>query len=95
MILYEQRNAQGPRLIDHGQGIKLNLIGKFTPVHPLAMSDALVDEMKASLQRERGEEMHHISKSIYLRQIKLTYSYSASQNLSEKHEEISGGCRGC
>ena len=52
MILYEQRNAQGPRLIDHGQGIKLNLIGKFTPVHPLAMSDALVDEMKASLQRE-------------------------------------------
>ena len=38
--------------------------------------------------------MHHISKSIYLRQIKLTYSYSASQNLSEKHEEISGGCRG-
>ena len=29
--------------------------------------------------------MHHISKSIYLYQIKLAYSFSAAQNLSEKH----------
>ena len=45
----------------------------------------LFDEMNASLQRERGKGMHHISKSIYLRQIKDTDSCSASQNLSEKY----------
>ena len=32
--------------------------------------------------------MYHISKSIYLRQIKLTDSCSASQNQSEKHINI-------
>ena len=40
--------------------------------------------MNASLPRERGKGMHHISKSIFLRQIKLKDSCSASQNLSEK-----------
>ena len=43
------------------------------------------DEMNANLQRERGKGMHHISKSISLRQIKVTGSCSASQNLSEKY----------
>ena len=32
----------------------------------------LVIKMEVSIQRERGKGMHHISKSIYLRQIKLT-----------------------
>ena len=45
----------------------------------------LVDEMEASLQRERVKGMHLISKSFYLRQIKLTYSCSAPRNISEKH----------
>ena len=45
----------------------------------------LVDEMNASLQRERRKGMHYISKSIYLRQVKVTDPCSASQNLSEKH----------
>ena len=44
----------------------------------------LFDEMNASLQRERGKGMH-ISKSIYLLQIKVTDSCSAFQNLSEKY----------
>ena len=44
----------------------------------------LFDKMNASLQRERGEGMHHISKSIYLQQIEVTDSCSASQNLSDK-----------
>ena len=44
----------------------------------------LVDEMNASLQREKGKGMHNIPKSIYLRQIKLTDLCSASQNLLEK-----------
>ena len=65
-----------------------SLMGKFTPVHQFAMNDAPVDEMNASLQRERGKGMHHVSKSIYLRQIKLTDSCSASHNLSEKRIHI-------
>ena len=47
--------------------------GKFTTVHPLAMSIIpLVDEMKASLQRERAKGIHPIPKSMYLEQLKLT-----------------------
>ena len=48
-----------------------------------------VDEMNASLQRERGKGMHHISKSIYLRQKKVKDSCSVSQNLLEKYIYIS------
>ena len=44
----------------------------------------LFDEMNVILQRETGKGMH-ISKSIYLRQIKVTDSCSASQNLSDKY----------
>ena len=53
------------------------------------MSYAPFDKMNASLQRKRWKGMHHISKSIYLRQIKVTESCSASQNLSEKCINVS------
>ena len=54
-------------------------VGKSSPGHSYALSyNALFDEMNASLHRERGKGMHHISKSIYLRQIKVTDSCSAS-----------------
>ena len=43
------------------------------------------DKMNANFQRERRKGMHHISKSIYLRQMKVTDSCSASQNLSGKY----------
>ena len=45
----------------------------------------LFDKMNASLQRERGKGMHHIPKSIYLRQIIVIDWCSASKNLSEKY----------
>ena len=51
----------------------------------------LFDEMNASLQRVRGKGRHHISKSIYLRKLKVIDldSCSASQNLSEKYYYMS------
>ena len=42
-------------------------------------------EMYAGLPSEIGKGMHHISKSIYLRQIKVTDLCLTSQNLSEKY----------
>ena len=44
----------------------LTLRGKFTPVHPLTLSDAPCSKMKATLHRETGKGMHHIHPKVFI-----------------------------